>query len=147
MLMDYEDEEFVKFAKQRYVSLIKIARMDIREVYQEPRPRLDEESNLIAALLTSSPPVYIWEDYVKHVQKERIKKIIDSGEKKDLILEAVKEELSEYQLMLKFELIKDKIIIKPKTFLGKDVWGLVNEVLKTYGFDWISRDKESFWEK
>ncbi|MFB0560536.1 MAG: hypothetical protein ACETWM_04795 [Candidatus Lokiarchaeia archaeon] len=145
--MDYEDAEFVKYAKQRYVNLIKIARKAIRDVFKEPKPRLGEEARLIAALLTSSPPVYIWEDYVKHVQKERIKKIIDSGEKKDLILEAVKEELSEYQLMLNFESTKDKIIIKPKTFLGKDVWGIVNEALKTYGFEWISRDKESFWEK
>ncbi len=145
--MDYEDAAFVNFAKQRYVTLIKIARKAIREVFKEPKPRLQEEAHLIAALLTSSPPVYLWEDYIKHVQKERIKKIIDTGEKKDLILEAVKEELSEYQLMLNFELTKDKITIKPKTFLGKEVWGLVNEVLKTYGFEWISRDKESLWEK
>lgn len=145
--MDYEDAGFVNFAKQRYVNLIKIARNAIREVYKEPKPRIEEEAQLIAALLTSSPPVYIWGDYVKHVQRERIKKIIDSGEKKDLILEAVKEELSEYQLMLNFELTKEKIIIKPKTFLGKDVWSIVNDVLKTYGFEWISKDKESFWEK
>jgi len=147
MRMDYEDKEFVSFAAQRYVSLIKIARKAIREVFKEPKPGIKDEAQLIAALLTSSPPVYIWEDYVNHIQKERIKKIIDSGEKKDLILEAVKEELSEYQLMLNFELAKDKIIIKPKTFLGKEVWGVVNEVLKTYGFEWISRDKESYWEK
>ncbi|WXG40612.1 MAG: hypothetical protein WED07_07425 [Candidatus Freyarchaeum deiterrae] len=145
--MDYEDKGFVNFAAQRYVSLIKIARKAIREVFKEPKPGIKDEAQLIAALLTSSPPVYMWDDYVKRVQEERIKKIIDSGEKRDLILEAVKEELSEYQLMLNFELTGDKIIIKPKTYLGKEVWGAVNEALKTYGFEWISKEKESYWEK
>lgn len=147
MCLDYEDEEFVNFAVKRYVALIKIARRAIREVFKEPKPRIEEEARLIEALLTSSPPIYIWEDYIKYIQKERIKRIIESGEKKSLILETVREELSEYQLMLSFELTKDKIIIKPKAFLGKEVWGVVNEVLKTYGFEWVSKDKESFWER
>jgi len=47
------------------------------------------------------------------------------------------------------ELIKTSksLILKPKSFLGKETWRKFNDELKTHGFEWKSAGKDSCWFK
>ena len=122
----YEDAEFIEFLEKRYTAILNIVKKVVEKVFGNLP--VDQQIQLVSALISSHPPVYIKEDYLRLKAKAEI----------GLTDEKIREVLGEDFELFTYKIIGSRRTLIPKKFLG-DKWGEIADKLRLLGFKW---DKE-----